>query len=87
MVTDNQRKFIGWMIKHHVWRIVMSMRLPMIYTLYHTKWLLDWLLERQIVDDLHHAPCCPANHYHKTRLVFKPCTCGAVIQVRKENQG
>jgi len=23
------------------------------------------------------VPSCPANHYHRTRLVFRDCTCGA----------
>lgn len=40
-------------------------------------WLLRGLKERQAVDDRHHAPACPANHYHKMRLVFQCCTCGA----------
>lgn len=42
-----------------------------------TGWLLEMMLKRQVVDDLHHAPACPANHYHKRRLVFDRCTCGA----------
>lgn len=28
-------------------------------------------------DDLHHAPMCPANHYHYQRLPNGPCSCGA----------
>jgi hypothetical protein len=29
-------------------------------------------------DNLHHAPRCPANHYHGMRAPTGPCTCGAV---------
>lgn len=29
------------------------------------------------LDDLHHAPRCPANHFNNTRLPTAPCTCGA----------
>ena len=32
-------------------------------------------------DNLHHAPACPANHYHFKQRPFGPCTCGA----RKQN--
>lgn len=28
-------------------------------------------------DKLHHAPMCPANHYHGTRAPTYKCTCGA----------
>lgn len=28
-------------------------------------------------DDLHHAPSCPANHWHHQRLPTGGCTCGA----------
>lgn len=28
-------------------------------------------------DDLHHAPMCPANHYHRSRVPGRHCTCGA----------
>lgn len=38
---------------------------------------LKRLKAMQKVDDLHHAPCCPANHWHRQRLVFHPCNCGA----------
>jgi len=31
-----------------------------------------------IIDDLQHAPRCPANHYHKTRLPTDVCNCGAL---------
>lgn len=28
-------------------------------------------------DALHHAPLCPANHFHQRRLPTGPCTCEA----------
>jgi hypothetical protein len=32
----------------------------------------------EIIDNLHHAPMCPANHYHGTRAPTGACSCGAV---------
>jgi len=29
------------------------------------------------LDGLHHAPACPANHFHQMRLPTGRCTCGA----------
>ena len=77
MVTDKQRKFIVWMVKLGLWKTVVQMRLTDIRACRGTQWILDWLLKRQKVDDYHHAPCCEANHYHNTRLVFQHCNCGA----------
>jgi hypothetical protein len=34
------------------------------------------MLKYQQFDNLKHAPCCPANHFHRSRLVFYRCTCG-----------
>lgn len=31
-----------------------------------------------VTDNHHHAPMCPANHYHGMRAPTGPCTCGAV---------
>lgn len=39
--------------------------------------LLARIKARQQVDDWHHAPCCPANHWHRARLVFHGYNCGA----------
>lgn len=34
-------------------------------------------------DERHHAPKCPANHFHHTRMPDGPCTCGAArAQIR-----
>lgn len=37
-----------------------------------------------VFDDLHHAPACPANHWHKQQLPYAPCSCGALSQARKK---
>jgi hypothetical protein len=29
------------------------------------------------LDNLHHAPRCPANHFHEVRMPTGPCSCGA----------
>jgi hypothetical protein len=34
-------------------------------------------------DKLHHAPMCPANHYHGQRAPTYQCTCGAVEQQQR----
>lgn len=52
-----------------------------------TQRLLDRIKSRQKVDELHHAPCCPANHWHRQRLVFQPCNCGAAMQAKQDQQG
>lgn len=31
----------------------------------------------ELTDKLHHAPMCPANHFHGQRAPTGPCTCGA----------
>ncbi len=77
MVTKNERKFVQVMIWLMLWSTHMQMRIVHVQAKIGTRWLLKRLKERQVVDDLHHAPCCPANHYHKTRLVFAKCNCGA----------
>lgn len=40
-------------------------------------WIYDGMLRRQMVDRKRHAPACPANHYHRKRLVLLGCICGA----------
>lgn len=49
-------------------------------------WILDGMKARQTVDKLRHAPCCPANHWHRQRLVFQRCNCGAAALARKDAQ-
>ena len=36
-----------------------------------------------LTDDWHHAPLCPANHYHGKRAPTGPCSCGATDGGRK----
>ena len=77
MVTNKQRKLILAMIKIGLWTTTIQMRNVDIKTIFGTYWLKKYLLKKQVVDKLHHAPCCPSNHYHKTRFVFQPCNCHA----------
>ena len=35
-------------------------------------------------DKLHHAPMCPANHYHGQRAPTYKCTCGALEDAARE---
>ena len=84
VVTKLERIVVILMVKARLWRLVNEMRLVTIIPKTGTAWLRNWMLHRQTVDDLHHAPCCPANHYHKQRLVFQTCACGALAQIKKE---
>ena len=34
-------------------------------------------------DDLHHAPMCRANHWHKAKVPIGPCNCGAAAAARR----
>lgn len=77
MVTDRERRMVKLLVRLRIWHLSMQMRLPAISARCGSQWLLNWLRRRQVVDDFHHAPCCPANHYHRMRLVFGYCTCGA----------
>lgn len=77
MITKRQRKIIVFMLKIGAFREMVSMRLIWIDARPGFKWILSKIKSCQVVDGYHHAPACPANHYHKQRLVFQPCTCGA----------
>lgn len=37
--------------------------------------------ELAALDNLHHAPMCPANHYHGMRKPTGPCSCGATEEM------
>lgn len=87
MVTDKQRKLVIALIQLNVWESVPNVfGLIEIRPTYgtNTHELFDRMREKQKVDDLHHAPACPANHYHKMRLVFHRCNCGAEHYARRE---
>lgn len=77
MLSNGQRRLTRVMVWLKLWVPSESMRILWLQPRWGTRWLLLQLLKRQRVDELHHAPCCPANHYHRTRLVVHPCSCGA----------
>jgi hypothetical protein len=78
MIRQEDRKWVTRMLKLRLWMTIFHLGTVWIKPMHGTGWLLERMLRRQTVDNLHHAPCCPANHYHRRRLVFGPCTCGAV---------
>lgn len=82
MVTDQQRAQVLYMVKQGHWQVYEQMRVPCVRAI-RFRALLDLLKDRQPVDNLHHAPCCPANHWHRARLVFQGCTCGASQEMRE----
>lgn len=88
MVTEPQRQLILRLCRLRMFRArVGLMRTPIVTARWGVRWLLERIKRAQVVDDLHHAPCCPANHYHRQRLVFHPCTCGAARAALGEGEG
>lgn len=77
MLSNTERRLTNFMLRYGLWVAAFEMRIIWIKARTGTAWMLRALLNRQSVDDLGHAPCCPANHYHRTRLVFQSCNCGA----------
>lgn len=77
MILDEDRKKVVEMVELGIWQVYSHFRVPNIKTTEDTQPLMELMLERQEVDDLHHAPGCAANHYHRRRLVFDHCSCGA----------
>lgn len=77
MITDGQMKILRILKRYNLIIVKQQMRLPNIYGKWGTKWIIKRIKKTQPVDKWHHAPCCPANHYHRTRIVLHPCTCGA----------
>lgn len=78
MVTENERRFIKFMVWARIWRVELGLfRTPQIMAPIGTRWLFNWIRQRQRVDNFHHAPACAANHWCMQRLVFSGCTCGA----------
>jgi len=84
MVTHSEYKFVWYMLKIGAFAQHNNMWQPQIYARFGFKWILKWLKNRQVVDDLHHAPACAANHYHKQRLIFGSCKCGAAYYAQQE---
>lgn len=77
MITERDRSIVRELLELEIWKLQITMRLPDIVPTDQTEPLKDAMLKRQSRDDLHHAPCCPANHYHYRRLVLRRCNCGA----------
>ena len=77
MILESDRVLVRDLVELGIWKIQESMRLPVVIPTSETEPLLRRMLARQSRDNLHHAPCCPANHYHYQRLVFNRCNCGA----------
>ena len=86
MVTDGQRDFIWGMVRARLFVLKTDMRLTDVHPVFGVGFILKFIKKRQKVDDLHHAPCCPANHFHGTRLVFGSCTCGALKLSQKKRK-
>lgn len=76
MIREDFRAATVRMVKLGHWEVRESMRLAWINPK-RFKALYQAAIRTQQPDERHHAPCCPANHYHNCRLVFHRCTCGA----------
>ncbi len=77
MVTANERKLIRALVWLKAFRLYVGMRCVRVDANRGFHWLLRLIKQRQVVDDLHHAPACPANHWHRQLLVLQHCNCGA----------
>jgi hypothetical protein len=77
MVTAHERKLLKALIRIKAFHLYQHMRCVRIGAHPRFKFILAWMLRRQVVDDWHHAPACPANHWHNMTLVLQRCTCGA----------
>lgn len=87
MIQPTDRKIVLLLLRLKIWRVEISMwRVPEIRTRWGTRWIYNQMLRRQTPDDLHHAPCCPANHWTRCRLVFHNCNCGAAQYEREKNE-
>lgn len=65
------------MVRLRLWNLEVDNRRIEVRPRWGAKWLLAWMLREHVVDSAHHAPLCPANHWHRTRLVLRGCSCGA----------
>lgn len=90
MIRDFDRKVVMLLVRVKLWRAERGLfRTVEIRPSKRTRWLLDLMKRRQVLDTAHHAPCCEANHWHGQRLVFKPCNCGAAprgVAIPREDQ-
>ncbi len=74
--NEHNRLITKFMVERGFWSAQIFMRLTWITPIKAIK-LFNLMLKYQKTDNLKHAPCCPENHYHRTRLIFQRCTCGA----------
>lgn len=86
MLNKKEWRLLKIMVKCKLWVPFEQMRLIDFRARWGTRWLLKRMKKNQTVDDLHHAPCCPANHYHYGRLVLEGCTCGAQLFAHYEEE-
>ena len=86
MILQSHRKFAVALCKLRLWMPFTHMRVTWFRPRWGTNWILETMMRRQVIDRLHHAPCCPGNSWHKRRLVFQRCNCGA-WEVRYDEEG
>lgn len=77
MITSKQRRICRLMVKLKLWNPRECMWTVDFDPCWGTRWLHRRIRKTQPVDDLHHAPACLANHYHRARIVYGRCNCGA----------
>jgi hypothetical protein len=88
MIRDFDRKVAMLLVRVKLWRADPGLfRTVEIHPRKGTRWLLNMMKRRQVLDAAHHAPCCQANHWHGQRLVFQGCNCGAVPRGVGSNDG
>lgn len=83
MILNRDRRLVMWLLRLKIWHVEMGFwRVPELVRRRGTGWIYRRMCRRQVRDDRHHAPCCPANHWHYQRLVFQYCNCGhPVVQI------
>ena len=84
MILAADRKIASALIRWKLWVGFVHMRAVWFEPRWGTRWILERMMRRQKVDDYGHAPACPANHWHRLRLVFQHCNCGAASIAQPE---
>lgn len=77
MIRASDRVIAAMLVRVRAWRTRTFLRVEEIVPRRWSCRLFRRMLRRQARDERHHAPCCPANHFHYQRLVLRGCTCGA----------
>ena len=87
MIRNADRKIAALMVRIGAWKIIQPrddlFECARLRANRLTQWLWNWMRDRQEPDDLHHAPCCPANRWSGVELVLRPCNCGAAHAARR----